>query len=167
MSMSPQFCSFGLSKHLRTGSVHALHHILTTRMKPRGFIKSSMQNNTVHMELSLHLSFYLRHSQGGYTVGTTAGFPVETVKALAPRSHRRIPWKCPQYHMSTYSAHHRVDGSGHPLDGGLRGYCQGLVPQVPQATGYNPKFWIQSVPSSSKQLGNHTPRTEYGPTTQV
>jgi hypothetical protein len=30
------------------------------------------------------LSFYLRCSLGGYTVGTTAGFPVEIIEALAP-----------------------------------------------------------------------------------
>jgi hypothetical protein len=36
------------------------------------------------MELSLHLSFYLRHNLEGYTVGTTAGFPIEIVEALAP-----------------------------------------------------------------------------------
>jgi hypothetical protein len=27
------------------------------------------------------------------------------------------------------------------------GYCQGLVPWVPWATGYNPKFQIQLVPA--------------------
>jgi hypothetical protein len=48
------------------------------------------------MELSLRLSFYLRRSLGGYTVGTTAGFPVEIVEALAPQPHRRTPQKCPQ-----------------------------------------------------------------------
>jgi hypothetical protein len=42
------------------------------------------------MELSLCLSFYLRCSLGGYMVGTTAGFPVRTVEALAPRFHRQI-----------------------------------------------------------------------------
>jgi hypothetical protein len=36
------------------------------------------------MELSLWLSFYLRHSLGGYTVDTTAGFPVKIVEVLAP-----------------------------------------------------------------------------------
>jgi hypothetical protein len=40
------------------------------------------------MKLSLCLSFYLRRSLGGYTVGTTAGFPVKIVEALAPQSHR-------------------------------------------------------------------------------
>jgi hypothetical protein len=34
------------------------------------------------MELSLCLSFYLRRSLRVYTVGTTSGFPVETMEAL-------------------------------------------------------------------------------------
>jgi hypothetical protein len=42
--------------------------------------------------------------------------------------------------MSTYSAHHRVTGSGHPLDGGLEGYYQGLVSWVPRAADYGQKF---------------------------
>jgi hypothetical protein len=36
------------------------------------------------MELSLYLSFYLKHSLGGYTVDTTAGFPVNIMEPLAP-----------------------------------------------------------------------------------
>jgi hypothetical protein len=48
------------------------------------------------MELSLCLSFYLRRSLGAYTVGTTVGFPIETMEALASQTHRRILWKCPQ-----------------------------------------------------------------------
>jgi hypothetical protein len=47
------------------------------------------------MELSLCLSFYLRRNIGGYTVGTTAGFPIKTVVALAPRYHRGVPQKHP------------------------------------------------------------------------
>jgi hypothetical protein len=31
------------------------------------------------MELSLRLSFYLRHSLGGYTVDTTVGFLVKII----------------------------------------------------------------------------------------
>jgi hypothetical protein len=84
------------------------------------FIKSSVLYLLVHMEFSLYLSFYLRCSLGGYTVSTTTGFLVEIVEALAPQSHRRIPRKCPQYHMSTCSIHRRVTGSGHLLNGGLR-----------------------------------------------
>jgi hypothetical protein len=43
------------------------------------------------MELSRRLSFQLRHSLGGYTVGTTIGFQVTIVEALAPLPHHRIP----------------------------------------------------------------------------
>jgi hypothetical protein len=53
-----------------------------------GFDKSSAQNQAVHLELSLDLSIYLKRSIRGYTVGTTIGFPVKIVDALAPRSHR-------------------------------------------------------------------------------
>jgi hypothetical protein len=53
-------------------------------MEPWGFFKSLVLYVSLHMELSLCLSFYLRHSLGGYTVGTTAGFPVKIVEALAP-----------------------------------------------------------------------------------
>jgi hypothetical protein len=63
------------------------HHILTTRMEPRGFIKPFVSNQAVYMELSLCLSFYLRCSLGGYTVGTTVGFPIEIVQALVPQHH--------------------------------------------------------------------------------
>jgi hypothetical protein len=48
-------------------------------MEPWSFIKSLAQNNAVHMELSLCLTFELRHSIGGYTAGTTVGFQVKTV----------------------------------------------------------------------------------------
>jgi hypothetical protein len=61
-----------------------LHHILTTRIEPWGFIKSSTQIQLVHMELSHRLSFYLRCNLKGYMVGTTTGFPVEIAEALAP-----------------------------------------------------------------------------------
>jgi hypothetical protein len=120
--------------------VRILHHILTTWKESWNFIKSTALYLLVHMELSLCLSFYLRHSLRGYTVGTIMGFPVEIVEALAPQSHCRIPWKYPQYHMSTCSTHHQVTGSSHPLDGGPEGYYQSNIPQVPWATGYGPKF---------------------------
>jgi hypothetical protein len=104
----------------------------------------------VHMELSLRLSFNLRRNLGSYTVGTTVGFPIEFVEALAPQSCHRITRKCPQYHMTTCSTHRRVTSSGHPLDGGLGGYSWCNVPQLPWAAGYGSKFWIRSVPTSGK-----------------
>jgi hypothetical protein len=36
------------------------------------------------MKFGLRLSFHLKHSLRGYTVGTTAGFQVKIVVALAP-----------------------------------------------------------------------------------
>jgi hypothetical protein len=73
---------------MRTGSVRILHHILTTWMEPWDFIKLSALYLSVHIELSLHLSFYLTRNLGGYTVGTTVGFSVKIVEALASQSHR-------------------------------------------------------------------------------
>jgi hypothetical protein len=72
-----------LLKQLRMGSVQMPHAILITRTESWGFIKSSARNQIVHMKLSLCLNFYLRSSLGGYTVGTTAGFLVKIMKALA------------------------------------------------------------------------------------
>jgi hypothetical protein len=43
-------------------------------MEPWGFIKQSVENKVVHMELSLRLSFLLRRILEGCTVGTIAGF---------------------------------------------------------------------------------------------
>jgi hypothetical protein len=42
--------------------------------------------------------------------------------------------------MSTYSAIRQATGFGHPLDGSLRGYYRGKLPQVPWATGYGPNL---------------------------
>jgi hypothetical protein len=63
------------------------HHILTTRTEPWGFTKSSALNQEVCVQLSLRLSFYFRHSLGGYMVGITAGFQVEIMEALPLQSH--------------------------------------------------------------------------------
>jgi hypothetical protein len=66
--------------------------------------------------------------------------------------------------MSTYFASHRMNNSGHPLDGRLRGYYRGLVPQVQRVTGYDPKIWERAAPTSSKWLENHTSHTGHDPT---
>jgi hypothetical protein len=83
-SKSPQFSPSGSMKHLRTGSVRIPHHILRTRMESWDFIKSSALYLLVHMEFILRLSFYLRRSLRGYTVGTTMGFLVKIMEVLAP-----------------------------------------------------------------------------------
>jgi hypothetical protein len=75
-------------------SVQMSCHTLTIRMKSWGFIKPLAQNKAVHIKLSLCLSLYLKHSLGGNTVGTTMGFPIEIVEALAPQSHHRTLWNC-------------------------------------------------------------------------
>jgi hypothetical protein len=143
--------------------VRILHHILTTRTELRDFIKSFMLYLSVYMQVSLRRSFYLRRSLGGYMVGTTTGFLVEIMEALALQSRHQILWKYPQYHMSTYSTDHRVISTSHPPVGGLGGYYRGNVPCVPWATSYGPKFWMRLVPSSGKWLANHTPHTRKWP----
>jgi hypothetical protein len=139
--------------------VQILHHILTTRMEPWDFIKSSALYLLVHMETILRLSFYLRRSLRGYTVGTTAGFPIEKVEALAPQSQHQISRKCPHYHMSTYFAHRRVTISDHPLNGGLGGYYRGNLPRVPWTIGYGPKL-LNTVGSLKWQTAGE-PYTPY------
>jgi hypothetical protein len=62
------------------------HHILTTLTEMWSFIKSSALYQLVHMEHSLPMSFSLRRSLRGYTMGTIAGFPAKIVEALAPQS---------------------------------------------------------------------------------
>jgi hypothetical protein len=137
----------GFLKHLRMGLVCMPHPVLTTQTKPWGFIKLSVKIYTVHMELGLRLTFQLRCDLRGYTMGTTTGFLVITMDALAPWPHLRNPQRHLQYHMSTYSAFHRVNISGHPLNGRLGGYYRGLVLRV---TGYSLEIWIRWVPSSGK-----------------
>ncbi len=95
-SKSPQFSPSGSSKHLSMRSTRKLRHFLTTQMELWGFIKSLAQNKAVHMELSLHVSFYLRRSLRGYTVGTNMGFPVGIMEALAPQPRHQIPQMCQQ-----------------------------------------------------------------------
>jgi hypothetical protein len=72
------------------GLVQMTHHILTTWMESWDFIKSSALYLSVHMELSVRLSFLPQMQPRGYTVGTTVGFPIKIVEALAPQSRRQI-----------------------------------------------------------------------------
>jgi hypothetical protein len=55
--------------------MHTLHHILTTRVEPRGFIKPSMHNQAVNMELSLRLSFLPQTQPRGLHSGHHRGIP--------------------------------------------------------------------------------------------
>ncbi len=134
-------------------------------MKLWGFIKLFVLYLSVHMELSLHLSFYLRRILGGYTVGTITGSPIKIVEALAPQSHHRILWKCPQYHMSTCSIHRRVTSFGHLLNRGL-GATVGVMylgyrglPVTAQNSGYD---WF---PPMANGWGTIHPVPGNGPTT--
>jgi hypothetical protein len=72
-----------------------LHHILQLGRNCGATLMSSALNRTVHLQLSLCLSFYLRRSLGGYTVGTTARFLVEIVEALAPQISPLNPAEVP------------------------------------------------------------------------
>jgi hypothetical protein len=58
--------------------------------------------------------------------------------------------------MRIHSAHHRVTNFDHPLNGGLGGYCQGNLPQVPWAAGYDPKL-LNAIGS----LQRHTTEEPY------
>jgi hypothetical protein len=62
--------------------------------------------------------------------------------------------------MSTYSASRRVKGFGHPLNGRLGGYCQGLVPRV---TGYGPKPGYDLFPPMAHGWGTKHPVPDKAP----
>jgi hypothetical protein len=118
------------------------------------------------MKRSLRLSFYLRCSLGGYMMGTTTGFSVKIVEALAPQSCHQIPRKCLQYHVSIYSTHHRVTGSSHLLNGGLRGYYRGNLQWVPWGAECGPKILgYNRFRLAVNGWGTKHPVPENGPTT--
>jgi hypothetical protein len=82
-SKSPLFSRSGLLKHLRMGTVCMPHHFLTIQTESWGFIKPSVQTYTIHMKLSLHLSFQPRCSLGGYD-GHHHGIPCPGHGCLSP-----------------------------------------------------------------------------------
>jgi hypothetical protein len=68
-------------------------------MEPWDFIKTSVLYLLRHMELILRLSFYLRRCLGGYTLGTTMGFPVEMVGTCSTQGSRATAGVIyPRYH---------------------------------------------------------------------
>jgi hypothetical protein len=89
------------------------------------------------MKFSLRLSFYLRHSLRGYIMGTTAGFPVKIMEALAPQSHRQITRRCPPPHTSTHSASRQEDAFKMHGQQKARGLLLGSC--TPDTTGH----WLQ------------------------
>jgi hypothetical protein len=70
--------------------------------------------------------------------------------------------------MRTYSGHRRVTGTGHPLDGGLRGYCRGNLPWVPRAASYVPKL-LDTIDSLQWHMAKepYTPYLETTPPLQA
>jgi hypothetical protein len=60
--------------------------------------------------------------------------------------------------MRTCSTHCRVTYSGHPLNGGLGGYCRGKLTWVPWVAGYGPKL-LDTIGS----LQRHTAGGPYTP----
>jgi hypothetical protein len=95
------------------------------------------------MQLSLRLSFYLRCSLGGYTVGTTVGFWVEIVVALAPQisplNHAEVP-AIAYEHLSHLPSRGR--SFYRPLNGRLGGYWWGKIPRYHRAliTAQNSRY---------------------------
>jgi hypothetical protein len=82
------------------------------------------------MQLSLHLSFHLRHSLGCYMVDTTVGFQVEIVEALAPQALppnlAEVPTVvCEHLFCLPLRGHFFVTHSNRSH----RGYCQDKIPQ--------------------------------------
>jgi hypothetical protein len=64
--------------------VHTLHHILTTRTEPRGFIKPSVYNQAVHMELSLRMSFLPQMQPRGLHGEHQRGIPSQDRGGFSP-----------------------------------------------------------------------------------
>jgi hypothetical protein len=100
------------------------------------------------VQLSLRLSFHLRHSLRDYTVGTTTGFWVETVEALA--LHTSLPNPIEVHavaneHLSCFPlrGHFFVTLS----NGRHEGYCQSKIPQYHKtlitACGYDAVHSLQ------------------------
>jgi hypothetical protein len=125
-----------------------------------------VENKTVYVELSLYLSYQLSRGLGGYTVGTTVGFWVATMEALF--STIASPSNLVAAPVVTYEYLFYLPSSErlHPP---ARWKARELWPGscTPGTTGrrLQPKNLDTTGPSNGKWLGNHTPRTGYGPTT--
>jgi hypothetical protein len=82
------------------------------------------------MQLSLNVSFHLRHSFGGYMVGRTVGFWVKTVEALAPQTSPPNPTEVPTV---AYEHLFCLPLRGHFFvthsNGRHGGYCRGKIAQ--------------------------------------
>jgi hypothetical protein len=147
------------------------HHILTTWTEPWGYIKvvSATSHNT-YATYPL-LSFYLRCSLEGYTVGTTVGFRVEIVEALAPQSSLpqrtkvpavayehlfRLPFRgCSYYHTPPPP---RTQRKG-------RGYYWCKIPQYRGSPITAQAFGYDRLPLAANSWRTIHPILDKGPTT--
>jgi hypothetical protein len=112
------------------------------------------------MQCSLHLSFHLRHILGSYTVGTTIGFRVKTVEALAPQTS---PLNPVELLAVAYEHLFYLPFRGHLFvtrsNGRHRGYCQGKIAQYHEMLIMARGYRYDRLPPAAKWLGSHTPRT--------
>jgi hypothetical protein len=112
------------------------------------------------MQLSLCLSFHLRRSLGGYTMGTTMGFWVEIVEALAPQTSPPNPVEVPTV---AYEHLFRLQFRGHFFitrsNGRHRGYYQGKIPEYHETPITARGYGYDRLHPVAKRLGSHTPHT--------
>jgi hypothetical protein len=71
--------------------VRLLHHFLNTRTEPWGFIKSLVQTYTIHMKLSLRLSFYLGRSLESYTRAPPQDSLSKPCPTISPPNLAKVP----------------------------------------------------------------------------
>jgi hypothetical protein len=105
------------------------------------------------MQLSLCLSFLLRRSLGGYTVGTTVGFWVEIVEALAPQTLPAVAYE--HLFRLQFRGHFFVTRS----NGRHGGYYQGKIPEYHETPITAHGYGYDRLPPAAKRLGSHTPHT--------
>jgi hypothetical protein len=162
---SMQFSRSGLLKHLTTGSVRTPHHFLTTWTESCGFIMSLMQSYTVHMKLTLRLSFLAQVQPRGLHGGHHRGISNIDHGGLSPKITPLNPAVAPTTSYEYLFCLPSSDWLWPPTRWKARGYCQGLVPRVLWVINYGPIIHIWPVPTNSKWLRNHAPHTEYDTTT--
>jgi hypothetical protein len=81
-SQSPQFSPSGLN--LRMGLVQILHHILITQTELWSFFKLSASYLSVHMKLSLHMSFLSQTQPRGLHGGHHHRIPSQDRGGFSP-----------------------------------------------------------------------------------
>jgi hypothetical protein len=118
------------------------------------------------MQLSLRLIFYLRHSLGGYTVGTTTAFWVKIMEALAPQI---MPLNTAEVPIVAYEHLFYLLLRGRscylPLNNRLRGSCRGKTPQYNESPITTQKFGYDWFPLAANSWGATHTVSYKGPTT--